>query len=499
MKRLIKTILFLCISFFIMIFSPCNIYSQEDTDNKDNNNYLTIQDEVFLIQPSVCFISTFWSARVYDDNTEEWSEPYYYGPVCGTGFCVNSETGHIITAGHVVDLPYNTLKREILDQYILDKYPDDYYELSESDWDTIFIFFKVEGIQKSAPDREIFVQFNQAVASLPAEKDENYVRAELIELSGRNDRDIAMLQIQPIVGKALSAAVLADSSDIEILDPVKIIGYPWTSDISQDNPLNTTVTSGTLSGNIMIAGNQLIQIQGDARPGNSGGPVLNSAGEVIGIITNATDETNNYLRPSNDIKIIMGKVPNKTGIIEEEWEKGLIMFRQKHYNEAIKHFNNVLNLNQTHLLAQEFKAKAQKNINDDIPLAAEDNEPDDEITTEESIVPSSVTADIEESVENKEGKINFLTLIFIISGFILFVVLIALTLIILKRRKSRNKVIKNSNIDEAEDIVVTVEELKATREAKYEEGKQILFCSNCGSAVKEDQPFCSQCGARLNP
>ncbi len=497
MKRFTKTGLFLIIVFFIVIFLPCNIYSQ---DNVNNEEQLTSQDEVLIVQPSVCFISTFWSARVYDDNIEEWSKPYYYGPVCGTGFCVNSETGHIITAGHVVDIPYNTLKREILDQYILDKYPDDYYELSESDWDTIFIFFKVEGIQKSTPDREIFVQFNQAVASIPAEKDDKFIRAELIELSDRKNKDIAMIQIQPVTGKALSAAILADSSDVEILDPVKIIGYPWTSDIGQDNTLNTTVTSGTLSGNIIVAGNQLIQIQGDARPGNSGGPVLDSSGKVIGIITNATDFTNNYLRPSNDIKIVMGKITNKTGIIEEEWKTGLAMFRQKHYREAIKHFSNVLNLNQTHLLAQEYKAKAQKNISDDIPLIAEDSATDNEGTSEKSIAATSTTGitDFKESVKKEDKSISFLTIIFIVAGFILLAVLAAAIIIILKKMKINKKNIKNYNITEKEDSVITVEELKATRETNSEKGIKEFFCSNCGASVKENQPFCSQCGAKLN-
>lgn len=498
MKRFLKTGLFLVIAFIAIIFLPYNIYSQ---DNTDAEAQLTIQDNVLMVQPSVCFVSTFWSARVYDDNTEKWSEPYYYGPVCGTGFCINSETGHIITAGHVVDIPYNTLKREILDQYILDEYPEDYYELSESDWDTIFIFFKVEGIQKSTPDREIFVQFNQAVASIPAEKDEKFIRAELIELSDRKNKDIAMLQIQPVVGKALSAAIIADSSNVEILDPVKIIGYPWTSEIGQDNPLNTTVTNGTLSGNIMVAGNQLIQIQGDARPGNSGGPVLNSSGEVIGIITNATDETNNYLRPSNDIKVVMGKVANKTGAIDEEWKTGLLMFRQKHYSEAIKHFSNVLNLNQTHILAQEYKAKAQNSITDDIPLVSEESVSDIKETVEvaDSGTSTSAVLDFEETVRKEEGGIGFLAIIFIVIGSILLAAVVVSVFIFLKKRNLKKKVLKNQNIAEPADSVITVEELKATRETRFEDGKEGLFCSNCGAAVKKSQPFCSQCGAKLNP
>ena len=81
----------------------------------------------------------------------------------------------------------------------------------------------------------------------------------------------------------------------------------------------------------MIAGTQVLQVQGDARPGNSGGPVLGDDGSVIGILTMGTDNTNVYLRPSNDIKALLG-VENKLGLVDEQWQKGLIMFNNSHYS-----------------------------------------------------------------------------------------------------------------------------------------------------------------------
>ncbi|HEY4696248.1 MAG TPA: serine protease, partial [Candidatus Hydromicrobium sp.] len=171
--------------------------------------------------------------------------------------------------------------------------------------------------------------------------------------------------IQPQTGKALSGAIVGDSSTVEIQDNLTIIGYPWTSDIGQENIMNPTITSGSISGRLMLSGTEVLQVQGDARPGNSGGPVLNTDGQVVGILTMLTDETNNYLRPSNDIKEILSRngVTNKLGIVDEEFKQGLVMYRLKYYSEAIKHFNSVLNLNQKHLLAQEYRSKSQEAIN----------------------------------------------------------------------------------------------------------------------------------------
>src|SRR4030066_1769004 len=153
-------------------------------------------------------------------------------------------------------------------------------------------------------------------------------------------------------------------------DQVTIIGYPWTSDIGQDNPLNPTITQGSISGKVMYNGTEVLQVQGDARPGNSGGPVLGKEGTVIGILTMNTDNTNNYLRPANDVKLLLG-VENKLGQVDNEWRTGLAMFKQNHFSEAIIHFKAVQNLSAGHLLAGEYIAKAQANMGSDVPLTSE--------------------------------------------------------------------------------------------------------------------------------
>jgi S1-C subfamily serine protease len=451
---------------------------------------LTPQDKVLLASPSVCYVSSLWTARVYDDNLQKWSKPYNFGPIGGTGFCINPETGHIVTAAHVIDVSYKQIQKNILEQYIKEAYPTDYETLSESDWDTIYSHFKVEGIKNIAPDREVRVQFNTATAGIADSLDENHIRAEVISISDSNNRDIGILQVTPKTGRALSGAIIGDSSLVEILDSVTIIGYPWTSDIGQDNILNPTITEGTLSGRVMLNGTEIMQVQGDARPGNSGGPVLDSKGEVIGIVTMGTDSTNNYLRPGNDVKFLLGKIKNKTGLVDEEWKTGLIMYREQHYVEAIKHFNAVLNLSSGHILAQEYKTKAQSRIADDKPLITE---------TTVSKIESTTVSKIEKVEEKSDSFKNSKMLLIIIfsGGFVLLAAIIAAIVLVLKRNNKNNKIKKSYHITASSQPTIIIEELKAGKEEKIRNGIKAKICSNCGLKVEDNQVFCPNCGARL--
>lgn len=327
---------------------------------------LTAQDWVILTQPAVCFITSYYSGYVYDPNRLDYFGPYYSWIYGGTGFCINSSTGHIITATHIVDIPEVDIKWKILDDYIFEAYPDDYWNLTNEDWNWIYENYEVVGeLSDTSTDHEVWVQFNTANSGLADSANAQYLRAEIIDFSPWNQRDIAILKIQSTTGGALSAALLGDSTMTEIQDELTIIGYPWTSEVGQDNIMNPTITMGRISGKIMIGGTEVLQVQGDAREGNSGGPVLSPVGMVIGMLTMATDETNNYLRPVNDIKEMLSRngVENQTGMVDEEFKQGLINYRMGNYQEAINNFNAVLNLNQRHLLAQEYRAKAQSGAN----------------------------------------------------------------------------------------------------------------------------------------
>jgi V8-like Glu-specific endopeptidase len=476
-KNILKVFIFFLILGLFLSFT--SIVSAADTVEEDEDILslyeFTGADAYLLTQPAVCYVTSVWFAYVYDPNKNAWSDPYYYGPFGGSGFCANPDTGTIVTAGHIVDTSYVDLKWAVLEAYILDEYPSYYYGLTDSDWNWIYDNYEVEGLADPEPDREVWVQFNTANSSIPDSPGDTYMRAEVVTFSPWEQRDIAIIRVTPITGRALSSALIGDSSKVSIQDKVTIIGYPWTSDIGQDNPLNPTVTTGSISGKVMVGGTQVLQVQGDARPGNSGGPVLDSEeGSVIGIITMGTDYTNNYLRPSNDIKSLLG-VENKLGIVDEEWRKGLVMYNNSHYSEAIKYFDAVLNLSAGHLLAQEYKAKAQTNMGSDIPYEAK---------TEESAIEVPVVTDEPVAEEEEPAGLSMTIIILSIVLPIIFIALIAVIIVLLVKRKGKT------------EPVVEKEPVSSKKAAGKGKGKAI-YCSSCGAKVEKGQKYCNNCGNKL--
>ena len=88
-------------------------------------------------------------------------------------------------------------------------------------------------------------------------------------------RDLAIIRI---AGFNLPALALGDSNSLAVGEPVIVVGSP--------RGLQGTVTAGILS-SIRDTGEGFKILQTDAavNPGNSGGPLLNSRGQVIGVVS----------------------------------------------------------------------------------------------------------------------------------------------------------------------------------------------------------------------
>ncbi|MHB1275565.1 MAG: trypsin-like peptidase domain-containing protein [Candidatus Humimicrobiaceae bacterium] len=488
----------LLLSLFILTFLlPNNIFAEESSDTSislpdDVKNYqFTAADKVLLAEPAVCFVTTVFYARVLDPVDNIWSD-YYYQGISGTGFVVNPQTGHIVTAGHMVDTNAEEFKRDLIYRYMNDNY--DCSDFTQADWDAAFGNIKVDDGQGNPYAVEVAVQFNTAVASRPdGPIGSSFLRAEIIGKSTADQRDIAILRITPTTGRMLSSLILGDSSTMEVQGPVTIIGYPWSSDIGQNNTLNPTVTNGTMSGSVLVNGVEMIQVQGNARPGNSGGPVLDSSGSVIGLLSAGTDSTNVYVRPSNDIKGLLG-AENKLGKVDEEWKTGLIMFRLSHFSEALKHFDSALNLSGGHLLAQEYKAKAQANMGQDIPVG-QVNEIND--NTAETIASSSNNLDTEKIV--KKTSMPGWVWAIIGAGIVLIAFILALLVIMLGRKNKPQTGIQNmfyQQPQQQEPPDSMVQQQKPD-ELKSKNKDKINFCPKCGSRIEEGHVFCPNCGSKV--
>jgi serine protease Do len=103
------------------------------------------------------------------------------------------------------------------------------------------------------------------------------------------ETDLAVIKVE--VDRALPSAKMGNSDSMQVGDWVLAVGSPFG--------LSETVTAGIVSakGRDIVPGRQFqtfIQTDAAINPGNSGGPLVNMAGEVIGINTAILSETNAY-------------------------------------------------------------------------------------------------------------------------------------------------------------------------------------------------------------
>jgi putative serine protease PepD len=97
-----------------------------------------------------------------------------------------------------------------------------------------------------------------------------------------NATDVAVLKVDPS-GLTLHPLALGSSANLDVGDNVAAIGDPFTYDRS----ISTGIVSGldrTISAPNGFTVAHAIQTDAALNPGNSGGPVLDSSGKVIGIV-----------------------------------------------------------------------------------------------------------------------------------------------------------------------------------------------------------------------
>lgn len=147
-------------------------------------------------------------------------------------------------------------------------------------------------------------------------------KLEEVDVAGRtaasDPLDIAFLKIKDAKGKQLVPARMGDSSKIKVGYSVVAIGNAL-------GQFKNTVTSGIISGHgrSLAAGDEtgggteqlqnLFQTDAAINQGNSGGPLVNLEGEVIGINTAVAGNAENigFAIPINDAKGMIGTVITK--------------------------------------------------------------------------------------------------------------------------------------------------------------------------------------------
>lgn len=106
------------------------------------------------------------------------------------------------------------------------------------------------------------------------------VKTKATVLYSDEDRDIALLKIQP--RQPLTTVVLHDGKPVETGEEITVIGNPGLG----ATLLTHTMTTGIVSNpRRELDGQQYLQTSAAVNPGNSGGPMFDSHGAVVGIVS----------------------------------------------------------------------------------------------------------------------------------------------------------------------------------------------------------------------
>jgi serine protease Do len=181
---------------------------------------------------------------------------------------VNISTVKVIKGRGGARLPFgqNDPFRDFFDRFFRNQVPEEFRQRSLGSG---FII-----------DKDGFILTNNHVVEKSDEikvklADETEFEAKII---GRDPKtDLALIKIQP--DNPLTPISLGDSDKLQVGDWVIAIGNPFG--------LGNTVTAGIVSAKYRQIGegsyDNFIQTDAPINPGNSGGPLLNIAGEVVGI------------------------------------------------------------------------------------------------------------------------------------------------------------------------------------------------------------------------
>jgi len=130
--------------------------------------------------------------------------------------------------------------------------------------------------------------YSGPIAPAPTEQEEARAAA-MGRMAGppRGGRDVAVLKV---AAAGLPVVRLGDSDQVRVGDPVLILGFPGVvlqhELLSRATRTEASVTSGEISALRKDAeGHPVLQTDAAVSWGNSGGPMVNARGEVVGIVT----------------------------------------------------------------------------------------------------------------------------------------------------------------------------------------------------------------------
>lgn len=282
----------------------------------------------------------------------------------GSGTFISAH-GDILTADHVVNPPQD----QALSQYLDDTAAQDVTNYINAHSKTQVTVDQIDQALKVGPPNGISStpQYGQVISqvflstqftgpltapdlrSVPASLQAPVDKIEA--QSAVNQSDVAIIHVNM---NDMPSVQLGDSSSVQQQDQLTIIGFPGNGDVSAKptDLLNSSVNNiGVSSIKTTDSGAQVIQVGGNVEHGDSGGPALDSNGNVVGIVsfglsTSADPGGTSFLQASNSAATLIHSLNLDTtpGTFQKIWSQAFNDYAATtpgHWHKAAQELQNL--------------------------------------------------------------------------------------------------------------------------------------------------------------
>lgn len=352
-----STILFtlLLLTFCVLPFIKANAQQQQVSAG---------QKLAMFSKPSVVRILDGYAGTAYWPNNNKLYEVSYVGS--GSGAFIDP-SGYIATNAHVTDLTHqgedkgkDLLFIEFVKQLAADYGKDPRAILNSA--------AAINQIRQNFQPRE-FKHIHHVITP-----DGSVFPFEIKAFGAPvgDGKDVSIIKIEV---KNAPILTLGKSENVQLQDHITVVGYPAAADtdvLDKKSQLEASITDGKVSAKKSAQdGSPVLQVSAPATHGNSGGPVLNDKGEVVGMLTFRGDTVNgqevsgfSFVVPASTMLefVKQAGASNKESAVDKAYREGLELYWQNEYSAAIKKFETVKALYPQHSEVEKLTRDSQQAI-----------------------------------------------------------------------------------------------------------------------------------------
>ncbi len=302
----------------------------------------------------------------------------------GSGFIVTPD-GYVITNAHVVDENDETTKQSFAQQAFQEILDEDAKSLEKS------MGRKLTEDEAKALTEANTWYFSQTMNVGRIEKEFHVMmgisgdKGKIVPLkipaklvtqgAAIPGKDVAILKLS---GKHTYPTIrMGDDRDLKVGEQIYVLGYPAVATfhplISEESISEASLTRGLVSAKKnMKDGWEVLQTDASITHGNSGGPVMNEYGEVIGLATFGSIDYQrsqevqgmNFIVPSTIVYeyIDKARIDPDMSDISLTYEEALDLYDKERYKKALEKFDEVKDMNPSFPFIDKNIRETERNI-----------------------------------------------------------------------------------------------------------------------------------------